>query len=48
MNRKKDLASELRVSEVTIWRWEKTGILDKKIAEIRERNKKAGFQEDVI
>jgi hypothetical protein len=40
MNRKKDLASELGVSEVTIWRWEKAGVLDKKIAEIRERNKK--------
>jgi len=48
MNRKKDLASELGVSEVTIWRWEKAGILDKKIAEIRERSKKVGFQEDVI
>jgi len=49
MNRKrKDLASELGVSEVTIWRWEKAGILDKKIAEIRERSKKVGFQDDVI
>jgi|GEM_PF-6049611 len=49
MNRKrKDLASELGVSEVTIWRWEKAGILDKKIAEIRERRKKVDFQEDVI
>jgi excisionase family DNA binding protein len=48
MNRKKDLASELGVSEVTIWRWERAGILDKKIAEIRERSKKVGFQEDVI
>jgi transcriptional regulator with XRE-family HTH domain len=38
MNRKrKDLASELGVSEVTIWRWERAGILDKKIAEIREK-----------
>jgi len=48
MNRKKDLARELNVSEVTIWRWEKAGVLDKKIAEIRERNKKVGFQDDVI
>jgi excisionase family DNA binding protein len=50
MNRKrKDLASELGVSEVTIWRWEKAGILDKKIAEIRERNKKVlSSQEEVI
>jgi excisionase family DNA binding protein len=48
MNRKKDLANELGVSEVTIWRWKKAGVLDKKIAEIRERNKKVGFQEDVI
>jgi len=50
MNRKrKDLASELGVSEVTIWRWERAGILDKKIAEIRERNKKMlSSQEEVI
>ena len=49
MNRKrKNLASELGVSEVTIWRWERAGILDKKIAEIRERSKKVGFQDDVI
>jgi excisionase family DNA binding protein len=50
MNRKrKDLASELGVSEVTIWRWEKAGILDKKIAEIRERNKKMlSFQEEAL
>ena len=50
MNRKrKDLASELGVSEVTIWRWERAGILDKKIAEIRERNKKVlSSQEEVI
>jgi excisionase family DNA binding protein len=50
MNRKrKDLASELGVSEVTIWRWEKAGMLDKKIAEIRERNKKVlSSQEEVI
>jgi excisionase family DNA binding protein len=50
MNRKrKNLASELGVSEVTIWRWERAGILDKKIAEIRERNKKMlSSQEEVI
>jgi excisionase family DNA binding protein len=50
MNRKrKDLASELGVSEVTIWRWERAGMLDKKIAEIRERNKKVlSSQEEVI
>jgi excisionase family DNA binding protein len=50
MNRKrKDLASELGVSEVTIWRWERAGILDKKIAEIRERNKKMlSSQEELI
>jgi len=50
MNRKrKDLASELGVSEVTVWRWERAGILDKKIAEIRERNKKVlSSQEEVI
>jgi excisionase family DNA binding protein len=50
VNRKrKDLASELGVSEVTIWRWERAGMLDKKIAEIRERNKKVlSSQEEVI
>jgi len=50
VNRKrKDLASELGVSEVTIWRWERAGILDKKIAEIRKRNKKMlSSQEEVI
>ena len=50
MNRKrKDLASELGVSEVTIWRWERAGILDKKIAEIRERNKKMlSSQEELL
>jgi len=50
MNRKrKNLASELEVSEVTIWRWERAGILDKKIAEIRERNKKMlSSQEELL
>jgi len=50
MNRKrKNLASELGVSEVTIWRWERAGILDKKIAEIRERNKKMlSSQEELL
>ena len=49
MNRKKkDLASELGVSEVTIWRWEKAGILDKKIKEIKERNKQTGLQKDTL
>jgi len=50
MNRKrKDLARELNVSEVTIWRWERAGILDRKINEIEERNKKVlGSQEEVL
>jgi excisionase family DNA binding protein len=46
--KKKDLASELGVSEVTIWRWEKAGILDKKIKEIKERNKQTGLQKDTL
>jgi len=49
MNRKKkDLARELNVSEVTIWRWEKAGILDKKIKEIKERNKQTGLQKGTL
>jgi len=48
-SKRKDLASELGVSEVTIWRWERAGILDKKIAEIRERNKKMlSSQEELL
>jgi excisionase family DNA binding protein len=47
--KKKDLARELNVSEVTIWRWERAGILDRKINEIEERNKKVlGSQEEVL